>query len=54
MAARNAPRRAARAGAPPLTAFSLPLRLAAGIVHWDAITLKPIPGPSPRARRSGR
>lgn len=54
MAARSPGRRAARTGTPPLTAFSLPLRLAAGMVHWDAITLRPVPGRSPRTRRGGR
>jgi hypothetical protein len=54
MAARSAGRRVARAGEPPLTAFSLPLRIAAGMVHWDAIALKPVPGRSPRTRRGVR
>jgi hypothetical protein len=54
MAARNANRRSLRTGARRPGAFSLPLRLAAGMAHWDAIALRPVQGPAPRPRRAAR
>lgn len=45
MASRSAAKRAALRGA-----FSLPLRLASGLVRWDRIALRPVP-PHRRAPR---
>lgn len=53
MASRSATkaRRPARNGARSRSAFTLPLRLAAGLLRWDRISLRPV---APRARRHRR
>jgi len=49
---RSASKRPGRDGAAPRPAFALPLHLAAGLVRWDGIALRPVSLKTRRHRRS--